>query len=101
MTKPKPHWEELAVFRDRKVVFFGDVWGHWGIRLEQGEYEITHLPSLGIVTRFELKARARRWCEAIDSLTDWSTLPPERERAALSLKMHHEALRITRVRGRP
>jgi hypothetical protein len=93
----KPRWEELAIQRDRQIVFFGDVWRHWGIRRDSagGDYVVTHLPSLRRLTQFARKSHARRWCEAIDRLTDWSRVPPESERERLGPQMHREALRVT------
>jgi hypothetical protein len=92
----RSHWEELGIQREGRIVFLGNAWRYWGIyRAADGDYVVIHLPSLRRLTQFERKAHARRWCEAIDNLTDWSRLPPESEARSLSLQMHRKALHIT------
>jgi hypothetical protein len=77
---------------------YGSVWGHWGIhRSAEKWYVITHLPSRLRVTEFETLRIARRYCEAIDGLTDWSTPTPSAE--DLQRRMHRLALRLTGSRS--
>jgi hypothetical protein len=90
----------MAVQCEGHVVFFGDIWRHWGIDRDptSGDYVVVHLPSLTRFTQFERKAHAHRSCEAIDGLTDWSWLAPKSERDALGPQMHEIAQCIAGVR---
>jgi hypothetical protein len=95
---------EWALFRVATTTgpkhVYGSVWGHWGVaRSAEKWYVVTHLPSGCRLTQFETLRIARRYCEAIDGLTDWSTLAPPAEDLQRGLLLHRAALRVTG--GRP
>jgi hypothetical protein len=92
-------WEPAA-FRAAEGRVWGSMWGRWGIRHARGRRYVVYLIDGARLTEFDSLAHARRFCEAIDGLTDW--LRPVAEIGAdfeLGLALHRAALRITG--GRP
>lgn len=80
--------------------FWGQRVGTLGIAHARGRRYIVYLIGGKRLTEFDSLRCARRFCEAIEGLTDWSR--PQDELAAdhdLGLAMHRVALRITG--GRP
>jgi hypothetical protein len=78
----------------------GWYWRHWGIAGGKGIWRVFHIPSGCYLTSFEgsrLEPRrlAKRFCEEVDQLADWSTTIPPDDRPRLSLQMHRTALRLT------
>jgi hypothetical protein len=94
-------WEPAAFLTaERGRRYWGSVWGRWGVRHAGGRRYVVYLIGGGRLTEFDRLALARRYCEAIERLTDWSK--PAAELSAdceLALAMHRAALRITG--GRP
>jgi hypothetical protein len=77
---------------------YGSVWHVWGIfyhRTDRG-FHVCFIPSGRRLTSFELLRHARRWCEAIDGLADWSAENPFAR--GVSLRMHQLALQVTGAR---
>jgi hypothetical protein len=72
---------------------YGCGWRSWGIHnAGRKRYIVTHRPSGKRLTEFDDLRCARRFCEAIDELTDWSV---EHLDPSIGLAIHREALRIT------
>jgi hypothetical protein len=91
-------WEPAA-FRTAERGCWGSVWGRWGIQHTRGRRYVVYLIGRARLTEFDKLRSARRFCEAIDGLTDWSR--PDAELSAdrkLGLALHRAALRITRAR---
>lgn len=86
---------DLALFHvggDRRS---GWAWESWGVyRAGRRRYVTVHLPSATRLPEFGSLATARRWCEAIDNLVDWSRLGAA-DLATHDLAMHRIALRVT------
>jgi hypothetical protein len=77
---------------------YGSAWRNWAIHYRRPRaFIVIHLPSGRRLTEFDRLAIARRFCEAVDWLLDWSVdnpvINPE-----LGLLMHREALRLTGAR---
>jgi hypothetical protein len=74
----------------------GSIWGRWGIYKAGRLFAVVHIPSGAVLTCFDRLRIARRFCEAIDPLTDWSR-PGEELRLDddLGQLLHREALRLT------
>jgi hypothetical protein len=96
-------WEPavfLTVERGEAVRRWGSVLGRWGVAyLGSGSY-VVYLIGGPRLTEFDSLRCARRFCEAIEPLADWSR--PHAELSAdntLGLTLHRTALRITG--GRP
>jgi hypothetical protein len=70
-------------------------WRSWGIHhCTDKWYSVTHLPLGHQVMHFDRSRIVRRFCEAIDSLTDWSDEDVE-DADDLALAIHRTALRVT------
>jgi hypothetical protein len=92
-------WEPAA-FRAAKRRYWGTMWGRWGIQHARGRRYVVYLIDGARLTEFDSLRAARRFCEAIEPLADWSR--PHAELSAddaLGLALHRTALRITG--GRP
>ena len=94
-------WEPTA-FRtgEPNSRYWGSAWGRWGIRHARGRRYVVYLICGARLTEFDSLRCARRFCEAIDGLTDWSR--PDADLRAdheLGLALHRAALHITG--GRP
>jgi hypothetical protein len=86
----------------------GWAWEVWRISGRRGEWTVYHVPSGKRVTSFtgtrdrrgtfEARRLAKRFCEEIDGLADWSG-PDMPASATLGLRLHRIALRI--IGGRP
>jgi hypothetical protein len=91
---------EAALFCAVDGRHWGSVRGGWGISHRQDRrYAVYRIGGLRL-TEFDNLRCARRFCEAIDGLTDWSR--PHAELIAdaqLGLALHRAALRVTG--GRP
>lgn len=85
---------------------YGSVWRTWGIhRPQRGEYVVTHLPTGRRVVSHHLAAFdelriARRFCETIDGLTDWSEPDPAAYGPELLSRVQRAALSLSRARPR-
>lgn len=80
--------EEWVIQRDRRVLFFGDVWVHWcSYHRVSPDFVVIHQPSLKRVTQFERKGHPDRRGEAIRRLTDWPHQPSKCERDVLDTLM--------------
>jgi hypothetical protein len=89
---------EWALFRAVDRSYYGSCWRHFGVyRTADGWHRVVHLPSGRSLTDFDRLRIARRFCEAIDLLTDWSKVSPQIDDAG-KLQMHREALRLTGAR---
>ena len=76
---------------------YGSFWNQWGVhRTADKWFVVTHLPSGRRLTRFDRLRIARRFCEAIDRLADWSAIA-EMDRG-LALQVHRAALTVTGAR---
>jgi hypothetical protein len=97
-------WEQavfgIASEGGQRIPRTGSVWRTWGIhRTSAGWYRVIHLPSGAILTEFNVLRIARRFCEAIDPLTDWAAEQPSNNPDPdLLLAVHREALRLTGAR---
>jgi hypothetical protein len=77
---------------------YGSAWRSCGIHYRpRGWFVVVHLPSGRRLTEFDRLAVARRFCEAIDQLADWSTTGPAIT-PELGIQAHREALRLTGAR---
>ena len=86
---------EWALFRAGDRNYYGSCWRHWGLhRTADGWDRVVHLPSGRSLTNFDRLRIARRFCEAIDGLADWSKVGSQIDTAG-RLQMHREALRLT------
>jgi hypothetical protein len=75
-------------------LLFGSIWRSWFVHHGRGRrYAVLHIPSGTSLTEFDRLRRARRFCEAIDELADWSTSEPRID-AGLDLLLHRAALRV-------
>lgn len=79
---------------------YGSVWNHWGVhRTPDKWFVVTHLPSGCRLAQFDRLRIARRFCEAIDRLADWSAVPEINwVNRGLALQVHRAALNITAAR---
>jgi hypothetical protein len=87
---------EAAIFRAGAGNLFGSVWGRWGVEHRPRRRYVVYLIGAGRLTEFKRLAAARRFCEAIEPLADWSN--PTAAASAdptLVLRMHRIALKIT------
>jgi hypothetical protein len=107
MSPPKWEWGLLAVPTSTggRGWRYGSFWRNWGIRYRR-KWVVTHLPSGRRLTEFDKLRIARRFCEAIDELSDWSSPTPSTKsvghgirRIALHLTGSRPDLRI--VGGAP
>ncbi len=100
-------WESalfpVKIADGRSEYRLGCVWRNWGIVYVPGRwYRVTHLASGRRLTEFDRLRIARRFCERIDKLADWSsteahldpTLGPQVHRAALDLTGARPALSV-------
>jgi hypothetical protein len=97
---PAPSWKSMLFrvdFTDGTSGHrLGCAWGAWGIVYVLGRrYRVIHRPSGGRLTEFDRLAIARRFCEAIDPLTDWSVKDPPRDDKELVRAIHRAAMRLT------
>jgi len=76
----------------------GSIWGRWGIAHARGRRYIVYLIDRARLTEFDSLRCARRFCEEIDGLGDWSNSGVKDDRA-LALACHRVALLVTG--GRP
>jgi hypothetical protein len=91
----RPRWE-VALFPTDDGPRYGSAWGRWGVRHGRGRRYRVYLIGSGALTEFGLLQHARRFCEAIDELTDWSRpLAELQQDRDLGLQMHRLALDIT------
>jgi hypothetical protein len=96
----RKRWE-WALFRistaDNQAYRYGSCWRRWGIfRTADRWCRVTHLPNGQALTEFDVLRIARRFCEAIDGLADWSQSPAELQAdKVLQLQVHRTALRLT------
>ena len=77
----------------------GTAWGRWGVEHAGEDQYVVYLISGPRLTEFDNLGCARRFCEAIDGLTDWSR--PHTDLVAdkeLGLAVHQAALRVTGAR---
>src|SRR4051794_10800915 len=91
-------WEE-AFFRTAEGNRYGSAWGRWGISHGNGRRYIVYLLAGARLTEFDRLRCARRFCERIDKLTDWSR--PHAELISdkeLGRAMHRVALNIAGTR---
>jgi hypothetical protein len=92
---------DLAAFPSAAGPRVGSAWGRWGIAYaRRGKQYTVYLVGGGRLTEFDSLRCARRFCEAIDGLADWSRPQTELSKdRALGLALHRLALKITG--GRP
>jgi hypothetical protein len=92
-------WDE-ALFQTGEGPRYGSAWGRWGISHRRGRRYVVYLIDGARLTEFNSLRCARRFCEAIDGLADWSRPQAElSEDRELGLALHRLALKITG--GRP
>ncbi len=92
---PFRRWEAAFFRTAHHGYLWGSIWGRWGIRHARGRYAVYLLGGKRL-TEFDRLSCARRFCETVEGLTDWSR--PEAELAAndeLALTVHRAALRVT------
>ena len=77
---------------------YGWFWANWGIHRVSGRwYRVVHLPSGRSLAEFDRLRCARRFCEAVNGLTDWSRQQPGDD-DDLKLAVHRAAMRVTGAR---
>jgi hypothetical protein len=80
MAFPGERWEDWKPAHSETVT--GETWGAFGIHEETGDlrhsgtYAVTHLPSGCFLVSTRTKKRARRFCEEIATLADWTAMTP-------------------------
>jgi hypothetical protein len=90
-------WEPAAFLTQARDRLWGSVWGRWGVCHRSRRRYVVYLILGPRLTEFDSLRCARRFCEAIEPLTDWSR--PHAELSAdnaLGLALHRTALRLTR-----
>lgn len=94
----RPKWEE-ALFQTDNGARYGSCWGGWAVHHGRGRRYTVYRIAGKRLTEFNSLRCARRFCEAIDGLTDWSRPIAELQAdRTLGLAMHRLALKITEAR---
>ncbi len=97
LTEGNRRWKPAAFRIAGDQWRWGSIWGRWGIDHARGRRYVVYLIDGARLTEFDRLRCARRFCEEIDGLADWSRPGDD---PALALKVHRAALRVSGSRPR-